>query len=95
MSALISSSLQYNIFNKGSRAAVGASTRYILAKTWKAFTKKDPPLNPASPGVLWAEALMWGALTGAAAGILGTVVRRLTAEWWLEYQGIKPEEPHA
>jgi hypothetical protein len=95
MSSFLSPALQYNIFNKGSRAAVGAGTRYIMAKGWTVITKKKPPLNPASPGVLWGEALLWGALTGAAVGILGTVVRRLTAEWWRENEGMKPEEPHA
>lgn len=95
MSSIIPLSLQYNIFSKGSRAAVGASTRYVLAKGWKAITKKDPPLNPATPGVLWTEAILWGALTGAAAGVLGAVVRRLTADWWRDNMGAKPEDPAA
>lgn len=95
MSSLIPLSVQYNIINKGSRAAVGAGTRYILGKGWKLVTKKDPPLNPATPGVLWTEALVWGALMGMVAGMLGIVARRLSAKWWRNNQGVKPEEPHA
>lgn len=93
MSALISSSLQYTVLNKGSRAALGAGSRYLLAKGWRAFTKKDPPFNPATPGVMWTEAIIWGAVTGMVIGVLGTVARRLTAEWWRKYKGMKPEDP--
>lgn len=92
MSSMIPSSFQYDALTKGSRALTGFSSRYILGKGWKLITKKDPPKNPAHPGVLWGEALAWGALTGMAAGILGVVARRLAAEWWRQNQGAIPGE---
>ncbi len=93
MSLLNPSSLQYTALNQGSRLAVAAGSSYILAKGWKMLIKKEPPFNPATPGVLWTEALLWGAMTGMVAGLLGTVTRRLIAEWWRDNRGLKPEDP--
>lgn len=95
MSSLIPSNIQYNILNKGSRAAVGAGTRYIIGKGWEVVTKRKPPLNPISPGVQWSEALIWGAIVGLVGGMLGIVARRLTADAWKEYTGQLPDEPKA
>lgn len=92
---IISDSLQYNLVNKGSRAAIGAGTRFLAGHGWKLFTSKKPPLNPAQPGVLWSEAIIWGALVGLTSGVLGIVARRLVAELWRKYRGATPDEPHA
>ena len=90
MSSMIPSNIQYDALSRGSRALTGFSTRYLLGKGWKLVTNKMPPKNPAQPGVLWSEAIVWGALTGMMAGILGVVARRLTAEWWRQNQGAIP-----
>ena len=93
--SIIPTNLQYNLINKGSRAATGAGTRYIVGKGWELVTKRKPPLNPAMPGVLWSEALAWGALVGMVSGVLGIVARRTVAALWRKYVGAKPEEPNA
>lgn len=92
--SIISSSLQYNLINKGARAAVGSGTRFLTGKGWEMITKKKPPLNPVMPSVQWSEALAWGAVVGLVSGVLGIVARRLVAEAWTKYTGYKPEEPH-
>lgn len=83
---------QYNALSKTSSIAGAAGTRFLLKKGWKFITKKEPPINPASPGVLWKEALLWGAATGLAAGVARIVLRRITAGLWRKYKGAKPTE---
>ena len=89
---MIPASLQYDALSRGTRAFTGFGTRYLLSKGWTLVTKKQPPKNPAQPGILWSEAIVWGALTGMAAGILGVVARRLAAEWWRQNLGASPGE---
>lgn len=93
--SIIPSNLQYNLVNKGARAAAGAGTRYLAGKGWQLITHKKPPLNPVMPGVQWAEALAWGAVVGLVSGVLGIVARRLVADVWRKYAGATPDEPHA
>jgi hypothetical protein len=90
MSALVPQNLQYNILSSGSTAAAAASTTFLLRKGWKLFTKNAPPVNPAQPGVLWSEALLYGALAGMVAGMLGVVAKRVAAAWWRTYVGPRP-----
>ncbi|EMR01381.1 DUF4235 domain-containing protein [Cesiribacter andamanensis] len=90
MSTILPLTLQYNLLSKGSRAAADFSTRYLLRKGWGVFSRKSPPVNPAEPGVLWSEAIIYGALAGAVAGIIGVVARRLAAEGWRKYVGPRP-----
>ena len=94
MLSFIPASWQYKILNKVSRSATGAGTHFALVKGWKAFTKKDPPLNPVSPTTSWAESIVWGVLAGAVIGGVGAITRRLTAEEWQKYIGPIPEEPN-
>jgi hypothetical protein len=90
MSSLIPLHLQYDALAKGSSVLGMFSTRYLSGKAWKLITNKKPPENPAQPGVLWSEAIVWGAVTGMAAGIVGVIVQRLAAEWWRKTQGAIP-----
>jgi hypothetical protein len=84
--------IQYNLVNKGSRAAIAFGTRSVLKRAWKFATNKEAPLNPATPGVVWKEALLWGALTGLVVGVLRVAARRATAHYWRENYGAKPED---
>ncbi len=61
--------------------AVGfaAATRWTLRKGWVMGTGEDPPDNPAEAGVSWRTALIWGAVSGATAGVARTVARRLAS----------------
>lgn len=81
---------QYNAFEQTSGLAAGAGTLFLLKKGWKLVTKKEPPENPASPSVLWREALLWGAVSGLAAGVAKVVFHRLSTSVWRKYRGATP-----
>ncbi len=83
---------QYDLLTKVATIAGAVGIRKLITKSWKGITKNDPPLNPASPGVLWKEALLWGAVTGMSVGITKIALRRLTASYWINNHGYKPED---
>lgn len=58
--------------------AFGALLQMLLKKFWQGAFGHEAPLNPSQPGVKWGEALAWGLLTGAAAGLVKVVARRGT-----------------
>ena len=82
---------QYDILTKVSAIAGAIGTRQLLKTGWKKITKNDPPQNPASPSVLWKEALLWGAATGLTVGVMKVVSRRLTGAYWEKFKGPKPK----
>ena len=88
----MSHNLQYNLINKGSRAITGMAAHLLMRKGWRYITNKKPPLNPASHGVKWGEALLWGATSGLVIGMIKTIVRRATAGYYKEMAGFKPAE---
>jgi len=65
----------------GVAMAIGlaAATSWTLRKGWVMGTGEDPPDNPDGPGVSWRTALIWGAVSGATAGVARTVARRLAS----------------
>jgi len=54
----------------------GALMQVLLKAVWKRAWEHEAPLNPSQPGVNWTEALVWGLLTGAAAGAVKVSSRR-------------------
>ena len=56
--------------------AAGVATRHALRAAWKHRRGKEPPINPAAPGVTWSEAITWGAAVGAAVGVSRVLSRR-------------------
>lgn len=56
----------------------GALTQMALKKFWRAAFGHEAPLNPTQPGVKWGEALSWGLVTGAGAGLVKVLARRGT-----------------
>lgn len=58
---------------------LAAATRWTLRKGWVISTSEDPPDDPADPGVSWRTALIWGAVSGATAGMARTIARRLAS----------------
>jgi hypothetical protein len=59
-------------------AAIGTTflVRNLLQAGWKTALDRDPPKNPASHEVAWREALIWGAISGAAVGMARIGSRR-------------------
>lgn len=64
----------------GMVVGAGMLTHRALGKAWEKQTSRPPPKNPAAAEVPWSEALLWGALAGAAVGITRLVARRVLSE---------------
>lgn len=60
--------------------AAGITTHRLLERVWEENTSRPAPKNPASPGVTWGEALLWGATAGVLAGLAKTATRRGISE---------------
>lgn len=56
--------------------AGAALARNALKLGWKKTTGKEPPLDPGTSEVTWIDALAWGIVTGAIAGVMRAVSRR-------------------
>lgn len=67
-----------------SAAAIGAAalTRKLLSAAYEKATGKAPPRNPAESDTSWGSALVWGALSGATAGLSRAAARRGSAAAW-------------
>ena len=74
----------------GAAMLAGAATRRGLAAGWRAWRKREPPLDPRSADVAWADALLWAALTGAVVGLMRLVARRGAAAGWRRLKGRHP-----
>lgn len=61
--------------------AAGITTHRVLERIWEESTSRPAPKNPASPGVTWSEALLWGATAGVLAGLAKTATRRGISEF--------------
>ncbi|MEH0157037.1 DUF4235 domain-containing protein [Limibacter armeniacum] len=72
--------------------AVGAAwlIKKGLTEGWKAYTKTDPPQNPASPNTKWSEAIMWTIATGITGGMGMLIAQRGAAAGWEFFTGKKP-----
>jgi hypothetical protein len=65
-------------------AAVVAATvaRKIVEKVWVKATGKQPPDEPESPAVHWAEAVGWSALSGTSIAVARLLATRRAAGAW-------------
>ncbi len=68
--------------NTGIRVAaallLAAAAREILKASWEKATGEPAPENPSIPSVSWRDAIIWGVLTGALAGLAKVLARRGT-----------------
>lgn len=69
-------------------AALGAGyvARELLRHGWQVATKKEPPMNPASHEVAWKDALVWGAISGAVAGMVRIASRRASTATYRNFK---------
>ena len=69
-------------------AALGAGyvARELLRHGWQVATKEEPPMNPASHEVRWKDALLWGAVSGAVAGIVRIASRRASSATYRNFK---------
>ncbi|MDA8746073.1 DUF4235 domain-containing protein [Rubripirellula amarantea] len=58
--------------------AIGATfvARELLQAGWRTTMNSEPPKNPASHEVVWRDALLWGAISGAVVGVARIASRR-------------------
>lgn len=71
-----------DLISTGLRVGVALSASIalhsLLRWTWEKSTGDVAPTNPSKPGVGWREALIWGVLSGALAGMVKVAARRGT-----------------
>ena len=65
-----------SIFAFSAAIATTFLTRRLLMIAWQKAFDREPPKNPASSEVAWREAILWGAISGAFAGLARIVGRR-------------------
>ena len=72
-------------------ALLGAHlTRHSIKNGWRLLRDEEPPQNPARDDVGWADALILAVLTGALAGLMRILFRRLAAAGWRRWRGEWP-----
>jgi hypothetical protein len=57
-------------------------TRAVIQRVWVRSTGKEPPEEPESPKVHWAEAVGWSALSGTSVAVARLLAARRAAEVW-------------
>ncbi len=71
-----------DLVSKGTRLAVTLAASLVLSAIlkwiWERSTGDTAPTNPTKPGVTWQNALVWGLLSGALAGVVKVAARRGT-----------------
>lgn len=58
------------------------ASRVVINEGWRRTTHTAPPRNPERPGITWRQALTYGAVTGAAGGLIGVVARKFAARFY-------------
>jgi Protein of unknown function (DUF4235) len=80
----------YKIFASLGAAAGATVARKTLHVGWKKATGKEPPTNPASPDVRWAEAVSWAVASAAAIAAAKLIAQRRVAATWRRASGVLP-----
>ncbi len=55
--------------------AGAAAARSLVKAGWRSSTGQEPPENPDAEDSTWKEALAWGVMTGAIAGVARALSR--------------------
>lgn len=92
---LLSNEELWSLVAAGSTMLVGMAVRAALNKSWKAVTKNNPPLNPASADTSWKEALAWTVASSIAVGLGQLLARRGADTLWNQISGGKPGKRNA
>jgi hypothetical protein len=73
---------------------VGILARKGVQKIWREVRPQDPPTSPAEPGVSWADALGWAALSAAGIAAAELITLKGAAEVWRVLTGTEPPVKH-
>ncbi len=80
----------WRLFGGLSAVLAGLAARKLLATIWTKVTGKSPPMNPASPGTTWPEAIGWAAASGVVMGVARLLATRKAAATWVKRSGRLP-----
>jgi hypothetical protein len=69
---------------------VGIVTKKLVERAWLLARPQDPPRKASEPGVRWADALAWGALSAAGIAI-GELITQRSAR--AAYHALTGSEP--
>jgi hypothetical protein len=71
-------------------AAAGFVVRNGIELGWKLARGEDPPKNPASHDVAWADAIAWTVTVGVCMGLGRLLAERGAASGWKRFKGELP-----
>lgn len=83
----------FSLVSTGAAILAGLAVRSVLKAGYRKMTGREPPENPAAPEVEWGEALLWGALAGAAVGLSRVAARRGVSAGWARLADSRSDEP--
>ena len=81
---------KWYLVSTAAAAATGFLVRNAIEMGWKHFRGEDPPKNPASHDVEWADAIAWTLVVGVATGVGRLVAERTAASGWKKVNGKFP-----
>jgi hypothetical protein len=82
--------MKWLLISTTAAAAAGFLVRNGLELGWKYTRGADPPKNPASSDVAWADAILWTASVGVCMGLGRLLAERGAAAGWQRINGRLP-----
>ena len=74
----------------GTAALASIAVRQGMHAGWRAVKGEEPPRNPISSDVTWADAILYTAGVGLVVGVSRMVVQRAVAGYWKDKKHRKP-----
>jgi hypothetical protein len=74
--------LGFALLMAGASGIAALTTRQSANAAWKMMVGSSPPENPDTRKTTWPEALVFGAFSGALAGMVAVVARRYASAGW-------------
>ncbi len=85
-------SLVWTLMNLVTKVFSRKVTKGLTNKSWKAFTGRTPPVNPASSSTGWGEAVAFNAFSGALSAVVIMVISRKAAGYYEKSAGHLPSK---
>lgn len=82
--------IAWKVAGLGSAILAGIAMRKALTSGWEKVRHEEPPMNPATPGTSWGEAVAWTMALGAGVGVARMIASRAAAAGWQKATGALP-----
>ncbi|HVM15168.1 MAG TPA: DUF4235 domain-containing protein [Egibacteraceae bacterium] len=82
--------IAWKVAGLGSAVLAGIAMRSALKTGWEKVRHEQPPMNPATPGTSWGEAVAWTMALGAGVGVARMLASRAAAAGWQKATGTMP-----